>query len=142
MITALGTLATFIGGLLYAGQLISSIDFALAQRLGLQEKADGADPLVARLELGTARWDLLSLWTLPMAGVLMLLGDPWWPCFGLIGGAVAADTGGREAAKVLGLLAHGVRFGATRDVRLAFGAYAFFLAIGVAMITASLAELL
>ncbi len=61
MRVVLGLVFVVSGGFLYAGQLLSSINFALAQRFGLQEKAEHVDPLVSRLELATARWDLLSL---------------------------------------------------------------------------------
>lgn len=37
-----------LGTLLYAGQLISVVSFPLAQRLGLQENPDAADPLSSR----------------------------------------------------------------------------------------------
>ena len=47
MKTAIGILSA---GMLffYIGQLISVVDFPLAQRLGLQESADEADALFAR----------------------------------------------------------------------------------------------
>ncbi len=130
-----------VAALLYAGQLLSSVNFALAQRLGLQEKAAAADPLHARLELGAARWDLVSLWTVPVAGLLMLLDQAWWPYLGLIGGGAYVDAGGREAAKILGLRDRGVRVGTRNEVRLGFGVFAFLIAVGLFMIAISLAEL-
>jgi hypothetical protein len=136
-----GLVFVVIGALFYASQLLSSINFALAQRLGLQEKAEHADPLCFRLELGTARWDSLSLWMVPVAGILMLLDHSWWPYAGLIGGGVYVDAGGREAVKYLGLRAHGVRVGTVNELRLGFGVFALLIIIGVLMIAISLAEL-
>ncbi len=131
MRVALGLIATGLLGLLVAGQLLSVIDFPLAQRLGLQEPAAETDPLVRQLELRAAAWDQLSLWWLPIAGVLMLLDQSWWPQMTLVGGAAYVDAGGREAAKYLGLRAEGVRVGSRTSQRVALGAYALLLAIGL-----------
>ena len=126
--------------LLYVGQIVSVVNFGLAQRLGLQEKPDRADPLFGRLELWAARWDLLSLWILPVAGVLMVFDHPWWPYAAMIGGGTCVDTGGREAAKVLGLRQERVRTGAPGEFRLALGAYFFLMAIGGLAIVTGLLE--
>jgi hypothetical protein len=126
--------------LVYVGQFISSVNFPLAQRLGLQEKADDTDALASRLELGTARWDLLSLWTLPVACILLLMDHSWWPYMALIGGGVYVDTGGREAVKWLGLRSRGVRVGTPQEFRLAMGLFMFLVAVGAITIVLALVE--
>ena len=94
--------------LLYLGQIITVANFGLAQRLGLQETSDHADPLFSHVELWAARWDLWWLWTLPVAGILMLIDHSWWPYAAMIGGGAFVDAGGREAAKIFGLREQGV----------------------------------
>jgi hypothetical protein len=127
---------------IYLGQLVSVVNFPLAQRLGLQEKPGTADPLFSRLELATARWDLVSLWVLPMAGILMLVDHSWWPVFALIGGGAWADAGGREAVKVLALRQHGVGVGTPKESRLAlWGAYPGMVISGGLGIAAGLVEI-
>jgi hypothetical protein len=126
---------------IYFGQLISVVNFPLAQRLGLQEKAGNVDPLVSRLELGTARWDLFSLWVLPVAGILMLLDHNWWAAFALIGGGAYVDAGGREAVKVLGLRHHGVPVGTPKEYRAAMGVYALLVIVGGLGVAAGLIEI-
>ncbi len=116
--------------LLYLGQLISVANFGLAQRLGLQESSAHADALSSHLELWAARWDLVWLWTLPAAGILMLIDHGWWPYAAMIGGGAFVDAGGREAAKVLGLRGQGVRVGSQREQRLIFGAFLCLIVIG------------
>ena len=115
----------------YLGQVVSVINLPLAQRLGLQEQPDTVDPVYASDAAGTARWDLLSMWTLPLAGLLMLLDSSWWPHLALIGGAVYVDTGGRQGIKLLGYRGEGVRVGSSQAVNLAFGVYGLFLAAGL-----------
>ena len=68
MRVVLGIAALLVGLLGLVGQLISAIDFQLAQKLGLQEKDEETDHLYRHLELNTARVDVLVLWTLVVAG--------------------------------------------------------------------------
>ena len=126
---------------IYLGQWISVVDLPLARRLGLQEQPDTIDPIYARDTAGTARWDLLSMWTLPVAGVLMLIDGAWWPYLALIGGAVYLDTGGRQAIKLLGYRTEGVRVGTSQAVRRALGVYAVFVILGSIAIAMALIEI-
>lgn len=116
--------------LLYMGQALSVVNFRLAQRLGLQESPDHADPLSSHLELWTARWDLWVLWTLPMAGILMLIDYWFWPYAAMIGGSAYLDAGGREAAKVFGLKEQGVQIGSKREFLIITAAYIYMIATG------------
>ena len=131
MTIAIGILTVGFIGLLYAGQVVSVANLGLAQRLGLQENPEEVDPLFTSLEVWTARWDLPTLWILPVAGVLMLMDHSWWPYVAMIGGGVAADTGGREIAKYLSLRQHGVRIGTPTGQRVLFWAMASVSLVGV-----------
>jgi hypothetical protein len=117
MVAATGIACLVFGSIILIGQSISTIDFSLAQKLGLQERDEVTEPLFRGLELNTARWDLFVLWTLPAAGALMLVDHAWWPYLALVAGGVHVDTAGREMAKILGLRAFGVKTGSTRDAR-------------------------
>lgn len=96
-----GWILIIFGGSLYLAQIISSINFSLAQKLGLQEKSETSDPLLLRSERYTAYWDLLTLIWLPVAGYLMIINHYLWPILLLTGGAIYLDTAGREAVKSL-----------------------------------------
>jgi len=137
-----GTACVLLGLVWFSGQLISTLNFSLAQKLGLQEKNDETEPLFRRLELNTARWDLVVLWTLPVAGVLMLVEHSWWPYLALVAGGVYVDTGGRETAKVLGLSKHGVKTGSRKEARLYFWFTGIMALIGVWCITFGFATLI
>ena len=125
----------------YVGQLISVLNFPLAQRLGLQESADEVDAIFAGLELGTAKWDLFVLWVLPVAGVLMLIGHSLWPAAALVGGALHIDTGGREAFKWLGLREAGIRLGSAGQQRLYVGTLVVFIVVGGLAVSTAVIEL-
>ncbi len=130
------------GTFVFVGQLISSVNFPLAQRLGLQEKSENADALASKLELMTARWDALLLWIAPLAGVLMLTDHSLWPSVSLIAGAVYVDAGGREWAKSAGLSAQGVSIGTAKERAIIYGTYVALILIGLGGIAAGLTALL
>lgn len=126
-----GWIILIFPGILLMGQIISSISFPLAQRLGLQENPDEADPLLQRAERYTAYWDLLTLVWMPIAGVLMIIYHPLWPLVALIGGAIYFDTAGREAAKILSFKHGGIKIGAPKQHRLFFASYIVMAILGV-----------
>ena len=123
----LGLLWLVVGGFLFAGQVISTVNFPLAQRLGLQEKAENVNPLIGELERKAATWDCFALWLPPLAGLLMLLDHTAWPVACLIASGLYFDAGGREWAKIRGLMAHGVPVGNPRERKVIFGTFSFFL---------------
>ena len=92
---ALGWAFLILGGLLYVAQVISSVDFRLAQQLGIQESPEETDSILQTAERYTALWDLVTLGWLPLAGLLMILDSSYWPLVGLVGGAIYLDTSGR-----------------------------------------------
>jgi len=75
----LGWLLIIFPGILFVGQIISSLNFELAQKLGLQEKPETADALLQRAEQYAAYWDLVTLIWLPLSGILMIINNPLWP---------------------------------------------------------------
>jgi hypothetical protein len=128
---AVGLVCVVFGGAGLVGQLVSAIDFRLAQRWGLQEKDDETDPLYRGLELSTARWDLLVIWLLPAAGILMLLDHTWWPFVALAAGGVHVDTGGRELAKLSGLGRQGIRIGGKQEIRVGRAFLGLMILVGL-----------
>ena len=129
-----GWIALILGGALYLAQLVSSVDFRLAQRLGIQERPEATDALLQRSERYTAYWDLVSLGWLPLAGLLMIADHRWWPVVALIGGAIYLDTAGREAAKYLALKREGVRMGSAGQQKTFFASYVLMALVGAAVL--------
>jgi len=134
----IGWILVVFGGGLYLAQIISSINFPLAQRLGIQEKPETSDTLLQRSERYTAYWDLFTLLWLPVAGVLMVTDHQWWPVMSLIGGAIYLDTAGREAAKTLSFRHEGVKVGTDKEQRVFFASYIVMLIIAVIVILFSI----
>ncbi len=137
----LGWILIIFPGLLYIGQIISSVNFPLAQKIGLQENPDHADKLLQRSERYTAYWDVVTLCWLPVSGMLMVIDYQSWPIFALVGGAVYFDTAGREAAKILSLKHEGVSVGAPRQFKLFFSTYIIMAALGITTIAYSVGHI-
>ena len=134
----LGIICILFGGFGWSGQLLSGINYPLAQKLGLQEKSEGTDPLFQRLEINSARWDSLVLWTFLASGVLMLTNNPWWQYFSLIAGGIYLDAVGREVAKLLSLSQEGVKIGNSKDLRIAIIFFSIMFIIAIWTIAYSL----
>jgi hypothetical protein len=130
----LGWILLIFGTTLYGAQIISSINFKLAQRLGLQEKSEAADSLLLRAERYVAYWDLVTLLWLPLAGLLMIINHQWWPMLALIGGAIYLDTAGREAAKNLSFRHEGLKVGTATQQSIFFAVYVVMAIIALVVI--------
>jgi len=136
-----GWIIIIFGGSLYLVQIISSINFSLAQKLGIQEKPETSDTLLQRSERYTAYWDLLSLLWLPAAGYLMIIDHYLWPVLLLAAGSIYLDTAGREALKSLSFRHEGVKIGTAREQRLFFSSYIVMMIIAVFVIIYSFLSL-
>ena len=141
MQVAIGWWLLIMGGALYLAQIISSINFQLAQRLGIQEAAESTDPILQRSERYTAYWDLIALGWLPLSGILMIIDYEWWPIMSLIGGAIYLDTSGREAVKNISFRHEGIKVGTEKQKKLFFASYICMAIISAATIAYSVGEL-
>ena len=142
MQVVIGWALIIFGGALYLAQIISSVNFPLAQRLGIQEKPDTSDAILQRSERYTAYWDILTLLWLPVAGILMVTDHHWWPVVSLFGGAIYLDTAGREAAKNLSFQHEGIKVGTDKEQRIFFSSYIVMAVIAIIVIMYSILPLL
>jgi hypothetical protein len=90
-----GIILIVISGFGYAGQVFSTFWPDRAMKLGLTEVEDDVDPTFYADVRGEAYWDTATLWTLPAAGLLLVLGSPMWAYLGLIGGGIYLYFAGR-----------------------------------------------
>ena len=111
-------LIIFTGILCWLGQVINASSPTLAARLGLTEPESDVDPTYFVDGRGEAIWDALILWTLPVAGILLILNSPWWVYFGLVGGGMYLYFAGRMLVVRLAMQRHGIRIGKPETVKL------------------------
>lgn len=108
---------SFIG---FIGQAITAAWPLTAVKLGLTEPEAEVDPTFYLDVRGEAFWDSLILWLLPVAGLLLLLNNPIWPYFGLVGGGIYLYFAGRGIVVRKMMQRRGIRIGSPESLRLIF----------------------
>ena len=116
---AWGLVIVALGLLAWLGQATAWLAPATAVRLSLMEAEESVEAVYWADIRGEALWDAFTLWTLPLAGVLLLAGHDAWTWFGLLGGGIYLYFGGRGLLTRLELRRRGRRIGEPSNVRLA-----------------------
>lgn len=138
---AWGVVILVLGILAWGGQALAWFSPNRAARLGLTEAEASVEPAFWADGRGEALWDILSLWTLAIAGLLLVIGDPAWAYLGLIGGGMYVYFGGRGILTRRALMHGGFRIGDPGSVRLGLVMLAVWGAAGAITAIASVAEL-
>ena len=121
----------------WAGQVVSWLAPETARRWKLTESPDEVDPVFHADIRGEARWDALTLWLMPLAGVLLVIGTDTWATVGLVAGGMYVYFGGRGIWTRRTIVASGHRVGDPEYLSVAYGALAVWAALGVAVIIGS-----
>jgi hypothetical protein len=126
-----GVIIFIISSIGYFGQAISAFWPSTATKLGLTEPETDVDPTFYADMRGEAYWDTAILWTIPVAGVLLVLNNPVWVYFGLVGGGMYLYFAGRGIVVRKLMQGRGIRIGAPESLRVAY----IFLALwGIAAV--------
>ena len=136
-----GVVIVALGLLAWLGQAISWFLPARAVALNLTEAEASVDAVYWADGLGEQRWDTVTLWTLPLAGLLLLAGHEAWAWFGLAGGAMFLYFGGRGVFTRLELQRRGHRIGEPANVRLALVMCAIWGVVGFVTVLAAISSL-
>lgn len=126
---AWGIIIVLLGLACWGGQAVSLIAPAKAADLTITEAEVNVEPAYWADIRGEALWDVLTLWTLPVAGVLLMLDHAWWPYLGLVGGGMYVYFAGRGILTRLEMQRRGLRIGTPQNVKTA---YLFLTVWGVA----------
>lgn len=106
--------------LAWVGQLLSWVAPETAVRLGLTEAEEDVEPVYAADGRGEAAWDSFTLWTLVVAGVLLVFDQEAWAYFGLVGGGTYLYFAGRGLVTRKVMQARGHRVGSDKSVANAY----------------------
>ena len=129
----LGIVIIFFSLLGWLGQMVTAVSHKHAAKLGLTEPESDVDPAFFADVRGEAFWDTIILWTLPVAGILLLLNNSWWAYFGLVGGGMYLYFTGRGIFVRIVMHRRGIRIGKPETLKVA---YIFLTVWGlVAMVT-------
>ena len=138
MLPTAGIVIALISGAGFLVQVVSVVWPERAVKWGLQDSPDKVEPAFAADARGEAIWDILTIWTLPLGGILMALGSPFWRELCLIGGGMYLYFAGRGVASRAVLRRRGFSLGSPSDIRTAMVALiiwgaAGLLAVGLAL---------
>lgn len=136
-----GVVLTLLSLLAWAGQTASWLAPSVAVRFGLMESDEEIEPVYAADIRGEAAWDSLTLWTMPVAGVLLTMGHDAWAYFGLVGGGMYLYFAGRGILTRLAIRRRGFRVGADSSVTTAFALLAVWGVAATVTIAAAVVAL-
>jgi len=141
METIWGIVLIVLGLLAWGGQTLSRFAPDTATKLSLVEKRESVEPVYWADIMGEALWDFLTLWTLVVAGVLLLFDHQAWPYFGLVAGSIYLYFGGRGILTRVEIQRAGFRVGDPKSVQLGLVMLAVWLVVGLITIVAAAGSL-
>ena len=127
--------------LCWLGQVITTFVPKLAVKLQLVEAESDVDPVYYTDVRGEAKWDILILWVLPVAGILLLLENTAWAYFGLVGGGSYLYFAGRGIAVRLMMRRRSIRIGTPGNIRLFYAVLTIWAIIAVVTIIMAVNDL-
>ena len=136
-----GIVVALLSLLCWVGQAVSWFAPSAAVSLGLAEAEDTVEPAFFADARGEARWDTLTLWTMVVAGVLLVSDHRAWAYFGLFGGGMYVYFAGRGIFTRLDLRSRGLRIGASRNVTVGLAFLTIWGVMGLITIIAAVVAL-
>jgi len=136
-----GIVVVALSLLCWGGQTIAWLAPETAARWNLMEAEDDVEATYWADIRGEAPWDALTLWTLVVAGVLLILDRSTWAYFGLAGGGMYVYFAGRGILTRVAMQRRGLRIGAPKNVQLGLTMLAVWGLMGLITIVAAVAAL-
>ena len=106
----------------------------LATRLGFIEPESDVDRTFFVFERSLAVNDTIWTWTLPTAGILLIMNSPLWIYFGLVGGGMYLYFSGAGILSRLAMKRRAIRIGSQKAVAQAYVALTLWGLIGLVTI--------
>lgn len=141
MATIWGLMILALALVCWGGQTLAFFSPSVAQRYGLADKPQDVEPVFYADGRGEAAWDFLTLWTLGVAGLLLIVDASAWAHFGLIGGAMYVYFAGRGVLVRRQMSQHGMRIGSDSAVKTAYWALSIWGVAGLITLIAAAAAL-
>ena len=124
-----GIVVVLLSLLSWGGQALSWFAPTVAERWNLTEAEADVEPAFWADGRGEALWDTCTLWTMVVAGVLLIADVDAWAYFGLVGGGMYLYFGGRGILVRAAMARRSLRIGSPENVRLGY----FFSAVWAVM---------
>ncbi len=136
-----GIVVVALSLLAWGGQFVSWIAPKTAARLSLMESEDTVEPTYWADIRGEAPLDTITLWTMVVAGGLLVLDIDAWAYFGLVGGGMYVYFAGRGVFTRVAMQRRGFSVGAPHNVKLGYALLAVWGVMGLITIAAAVIAL-
>ena len=136
-----GVVVVSLSLLAWGGQTLAWLAPRAATRWALTEAEDTVEPSYFADIRGEAPLDAITLWTMLVAGVLLIVGVDGWAYFGLVGGGMHVYFAGRGLFTRLAMERQGFRIGLARNVKLGYFMLAVWGVMGLITIAAAVIAL-
>lgn len=136
-----GAILTIFSLLGWLGQAFSAFSPKVAVKLGMTEPESDVDPTFYVDVRGESIWDTMILWTLPVAGILLMLNNSLWVYFGLVGGGMYLYFAGRGITVRLAMHRRGIRIGKPGTLKVVYVFLSLWGLIAVVTIIMAVAAL-
>lgn len=134
---ALGIVVVVLSLLGWGGQTIAWLAPKTAVKLTLMEAEEDVEPTYWADIRGEAPWDSLTLWTLLVAGVLLIADNSVWAYFGLVGGGMYLYFAGRGILTRVVMQRRRFRVGKPQNLRVGYALLAIWGVVAVITIIAA-----
>lgn len=136
-----GLVVVLLSLLAWGGQIISWLAPELAVRLNVMEPENSVEPTYWADIRGEAPFDFITLWTMVVAGVLLILNNSAWAYFGLVGGGMYVYFAGRGIFTRAAMQRRGFRVGNPVNLKLGYALLVIWGLMGLIMIAAAVIAL-
>jgi Na+-transporting methylmalonyl-CoA/oxaloacetate decarboxylase gamma subunit len=142
MILSIGIIILLLSLIAWLGQVISAVAPITAAKLGLTEKEGEVDSTFYFDVRAECIWDALTLWTLPLAAILLIIDGALWPLFSLIGGGIYIYFAGRGIIQRVLMQGGDIMVGEPKNVKVFYLFLGLWGAIGLVAISMGSFELM
>lgn len=141
MVIAWGVIVTALSLLCWGGQVVVLVAPERATRLGLIEDEAEVEAAFWADARGEALWDVATLWSMVVAGVLLAAGVEAWAYFGLAGGGAYLYFAGRGVVVRRTMVNRGLKIGTPENVRVGIIALVVWGVMAAVTIAAAVVDL-
>lgn len=136
-----GLIVAALSLLAWGGQTISWLAPETAVKWSLMEAEDNVEPTFWADIRGEAPLDFFTLWTMVVAGILLIFDHPTWAYFGLVGGGMYVYFAGRGILSRIAITRRGLRAGSPQNLRIGYLFLAAWGVVGLITIAAAVIAL-
>ena len=104
----------------WIGQIIITLSPKMAETIKIIEPKSDVDQTYFTYIRSEAIWGAISLWILPITGILLIINNAFWTYFGLVGGGIYLCFTGYSIVSRLTMQKRGINIGSSRNLKVTY----------------------